>query len=444
MLISFTMQGYRSYNNRQMLSFLPLEKSIEDKSMDSFIYKDDNIRLLKIGAIYGANASGKTNILLALRAIFDFSLNFLPANYSFSSELDKTNVLNKDECKVPYIPFLNEVKECAYIIEVYSPENGKSYKYSIDLGNQGIVKESLEQKKGDYHKSEYVTIFERSIHKDDINIQYGIDDEQSFKSFSKLSRNREFKNFINHSLHSFQTGLGLLIRAGGEDFKEFARAFSDVIVRISDFSTQSILGKSLSDHIANRNGIHQTIINFIKIADPQVEDIVIDDKSKHPDFYYLINDKNIKIRYPDLSEGSKKLYMLSGDLLKIMWQGGVLAVDEIDSTLHPFVTALVLEELCKNEDFKGQVIFTAHSTTIIDFFNRSENQRLPKESISLIFRSEKAESEIKSYISLEDNGEYDRSGFSSYMMKNRFLTLPHSASWFIEDFTNINRTDIGE
>ena len=67
MLIKFSVENYRSIKNKVTLSF---EASNSDDLEDYFIINaGKDLRLLKLGLIYGANASGKTTLLERVRGV---------------------------------------------------------------------------------------------------------------------------------------------------------------------------------------------------------------------------------------------------------------------------------------------------------------------------------------------------------------------------------------
>ena len=71
MIAEFKIKNFYSLKDEQTLSFIPTnDKTSEDVYTENVA---DGIRLLKIGCIYGSNASGKTNILHAL----DFFSHFM-------------------------------------------------------------------------------------------------------------------------------------------------------------------------------------------------------------------------------------------------------------------------------------------------------------------------------------------------------------------------------
>ena len=66
MIIEFTVKNFRSIKNEQLLSFFAENKLKHHAGNISYV---DNIGVLKTCAIYGSNAAGKTNIILAFKAL---------------------------------------------------------------------------------------------------------------------------------------------------------------------------------------------------------------------------------------------------------------------------------------------------------------------------------------------------------------------------------------
>ena len=92
MLINFSIENFRSIKNKVTLSF---EASNSNDLEDYFIINaPNNVRLLKLGLIYGANASGKTTILKGLEFLQDLILE--PAEKKTEKRWGKNLGLGKE------------------------------------------------------------------------------------------------------------------------------------------------------------------------------------------------------------------------------------------------------------------------------------------------------------------------------------------------------------
>ena len=72
------------------------------------------------------------------------------------------------------------------------------------------------------------------------------------------------------------------------------------------------------------------------------------------------------------SFGTNKLFALAGLIIKIMNQGGVIFFDELDSSLHPMLTKLLINFFHNNHKNDSQLIFTTHETFILNKEFRSD------------------------------------------------------------------------
>ncbi len=126
MIINFNIQNFGSIKDRQTLSF-EAEKSAQLE--DYYVIKVGNFRLLKLGLIYGANASGKSTILKALNFLRDLVLN---------PEEKKTEELD-------FNPFLFDAatpkQNSSLSIEFL--QEGIRYYYEVEFNKKAIVKEKL-------------------------------------------------------------------------------------------------------------------------------------------------------------------------------------------------------------------------------------------------------------------------------------------------------------
>ncbi|HEY1201592.1 MAG TPA: AAA family ATPase, partial [Niastella sp.] len=140
MIIAFDVQNFGSVKERQRLSF-EAEKS--DHLEEYYVFEAaKGVRLLKLGLIYGANASGKSTILKALGFLRDLVLN---------PEEKKTDKLN-------FSPFLfdpNTPKQNS-ILSVEFLQNHVRYYYEVEFNRNAIIKERL-----DYYNPTKANIFKR-------------------------------------------------------------------------------------------------------------------------------------------------------------------------------------------------------------------------------------------------------------------------------------------
>ena len=142
-IISFSLENFGSIKEKQTLSF---EADKSDHLEDYYIINSAGFRLLKLGLIYGANASGKTTILNGLEFLRDIilepeekktdSLNFEP--FLFDEEtINKTSKLNIDfiqnEIRYDYEVEFTKTAIVSERLDNYNPNKANVFYRTTDL-----------------------------------------------------------------------------------------------------------------------------------------------------------------------------------------------------------------------------------------------------------------------------------------------------------------------
>ena len=129
MLIQFRFQNFKSFKDETILDLSAGKAQAHKNSVIEF----GNSKLLPVAAIYGANASGKSNLLEA----FNFMRTYVLESFGYGDEKKK---------KQRYTPFMSDTKDMQEsLFEVYfvREESGtiKYYNYGFTLGTDGVVEE---------------------------------------------------------------------------------------------------------------------------------------------------------------------------------------------------------------------------------------------------------------------------------------------------------------
>ena len=174
MFLQFTVNNFLSI--KEKATFSMLDSSKEDKN--SFYIRDYN--LLKTSVIYGANASGKTNILKAMSFMRTLVLN----KYKI---IQSTDIL-------PYSPFrLNtSTKESSSSFEMVFFIDEKKYRYGFELDNTTIYSEWLfEDEKGKEAK-----LFYRDIDEEDY-----VNNQKFKEGYSFFDKSNKKINIAQNSIN---------------------------------------------------------------------------------------------------------------------------------------------------------------------------------------------------------------------------------------------------
>ncbi|MGB9927154.1 MAG: AAA family ATPase [Methanosarcina sp.] len=326
-------------------------------SLPQNLIKTPKIRLLKSAAIFGANSSGKSNLIKAV--FFMHGLVATSHNFNINTEIKTSPYkLNTEYYKSPSS------------FEIKFIQEGITYKYGFSCDSKKIVDEYLFYAKG---KKEY-KIFERTNTK---KFSFGVDEKQQEFIKSKV---------IDNTLY-----LSRATQLGYQKTKVPYLFLSNLVININP-SWVDYTKKKLHEDPELKN----KILEILKKADfGGIENIDIKKEQKpvqrvdfninqnnessiqigneFKDFFEVKfihkdeNGKDIAFEGTEESEGTNKTLAMLGPLFDIMENGKVAFIDEFDSSLHPKITRLLIMLFHSDRNKEnGQLIFTTHDTTLLD------------------------------------------------------------------------------
>ena len=357
MLINFSVENFGPIRDKQTLSF---EAQKSSHLEDEYVIYANGLRLLKFAIIFGANASGKSTIIEALRFLYDL---ILYPNEKKSDELIFT-------------PFLfDETSDKKNtILSIDFLQNDARYYYSVEFNRTHIVSEELFL----IGKNERKTnVFKRSTdsQKQVSKIKFGREFKISkpaieilelhtlwnttvLSSFTKVNlEQKELKDstdWINN--HLFWTN------TPDDDFSNMVTDFIDLgiikkekvleIIQKADFNINDILYKELKT----------------SESDDTTKEFVI--RTSHK-----VKNSSYPLPFGMESDGTKRFYSLAGLLEMARVEPNLFAVDEIDASLHPDLVIHYLLMFMENVK-QSQLIVTTHNREILDDKNLFRNDAI--------------------------------------------------------------------
>ena len=269
MIQEFSIKNFLSIKNSQTISFVA---SSDDTSEDLLTYEINGIRLLKMIFIYGANASGKSNVLYALEAIWRIMFEPYPTK-EYSIRLYQPFALNKGKpIEFDIIFYINKIK----------------YHYNIVFDSNKIISEKMEYTP----KEKTSKFYERHYSKDeDIPvITFG-----STLGLSNKDKNYIIANTLNN--HSVLSTYGK-VSVNSSEFKVVYDFIKDNVHEIkNDTSIKEIAKEVLSDSEVKKN-----LLSALQKADINIDDFQLVDRDNN-----LPSDIRNQIAHDDeLPESFKK------------------------------------------------------------------------------------------------------------------------------------------
>lgn len=365
MLLKFKLENFKSYLDEQIFT---MERS-SDRILENHVIGDSENEALKFSAIYGANASGKTNLLEAIQ-YFQYLITTSKMLEVNDSLLYEPHKLSPDRGTTLGLLFL---------------KNNIKYYYEIKLNSKNILEEKLY-----YYKDRQNIIFERT---DISNIKINREFESEFTQMidktlnNKLflttiaawSDNDHIKNvtqfikedliiitkFDNSNLLEYTSSL---YTEGNEQFKnKFLKIFKDFgLKNLQDINVQIDERDILDEESANL--MPDRIQSIFSEIDQVLQNKGLKrSNSKRFDikFKYEYEDSQYFIDLYNESRGVIKLYELLGMFFTIIKEDKVLFIDEIECSIHPMVLSEILK-LFTQESSHSQLVFTTHNEMFLD------------------------------------------------------------------------------
>lgn len=404
MLIRFSFKNFKSFKNENCLDM----EATSLKEHEYNVAKTENGEYLKVSAIYGANASGKTNVLQA----FDYMKKriLVSDDSKKNSPIDEENIYS----------FMINNDPIALEVEILA-KNNKIYKYGFEVLKDTIISEWLFEKR----VNKFYAIFERennnvSMKPNKISDLVNIDERTLFLNiYSKIDRNNEdFSNVYDWFVNSMYLDLG------NPNFERF-------------------INNRVSLKILSDENYKKELLKFIKTIDSGIEGIrttpdsieAVKSNNGIIDIEVLHRGENGELKALPFyleSNGTRKMFHLFDFFIDALKNGMVLFVDELDAKLHPLLTRYIINLFHNSQTNigNGQLIYSTHDTVNLnkETFRRDEIwfAEKDKDGISEIYA-------LSDYI-LEDDKNAGKKVRNDATYNKDYLTGRYGAIPVLEDF----------
>ncbi len=411
MLIQFNFKNFKSFKEEASLDL----SSTKVSEHVEHIVNIANDKLLKVAAIYGANASGKSNIYEA----FEFMTYYVANSFIFGGE--NKSKLENDNPYMSVTPFLfdktsgnDESTFEVFFVDNKDPSQ-KTYQYGFAINKVEVLEEWL------YCKAktarEYKTVFYRKkgqelllpgIAKSSMeNIKIALEKETLIVSLgaklkiAKLKMIRDW--FLNNEVINYGNPQENLFRSRMIP-KEF-----------------------------NRKNVQKKVVDFFSSFDESIrgfniEEIENDNKEEKSYRIYslhkTVNSTDMAtIPLSNESSGTLKMFSLFPSLQEVFKQGSVLFIDELNAKLHPLLVRNIILSFLNPEinTRNAQLIFTTH-----DIWQLS-NDLLRRDEIWFVEKDKNGQSSLYSLADfVDDSGAKIRKdeSFAKNYLTGKYGAIP--------------------
>lgn len=449
MLIRFNVRNYLSFASRQdgkAQEFSMIPGKVRSKK--DHLYEDSKIKLLKFAAVYGANASGKSNLVKAMDFARKTIISGIPEGAS--EKYCKSYITNKD--KKSYFEFEIKLDDHIYaygfeamlslgkftsewLIELIDSDKEKVI-YERDIENAMFQMGGELKKKGLYEK---INVYMEDIRSDDSVLFISIMNQNKkdlYKQYPEANVIRKVFNWVKYKLdinYPDRPISNYSYMANAENVDEICRIISAFGTGITSYKLVDVAPEKVLSTVPDF--VRKDILKSLEKGSKEVKR----NKKKHgfslimrsdKDFFILNVDKEENVECQTIqfthnninslfslgeeSDGTVRLL----DLLEILLAGDdkTYIVDELDRCLHPSLTYKFIETFLKEAEKKNiQLVVTTHESRLMDF------DLLRRDEIWFVDKKKEGETDI--YSLEEYNERFDKKIDKAYL-EGRYGGVP--------------------
>ncbi|KFF06528.1 hypothetical protein B0A68_21425 [Flavobacterium reichenbachii] len=397
MFLNFRVSNFRSINETAELSMIPSDLKNPANifmKINHNATKNKDYYALTSAAIYGPNASGKSNIIKALREFVDYIKSSTDNKPNDPILLFNPFKLNNANIKIPSLFSIDMVIDNIL------------YTYSIEVVRDEIIKESLYF----FPKGISVKIFERKK-----------------QQFNKGNGYEGIFEVIKQRTNENQLFLGKAASENVEIIKRFYQKILSINIYTTELFHSHSFNKLFSNLVFKFNEKGTSLIkSLIKKLDTQVVDF--EERDDVIKTFHLDNKmQKIEFDFEEESSGTQRLVSFIPLVLLALRTGSVIVVDEFERSLHPDIAQYILgffNDLEVNK-FGAQFIFATHDVTLLSLENN-----LRRDQINLVEKNEKGETELYSVSDIKGIRE---GNFEKWYLEGRLGGLPNIAKETFRD-----------
>lgn len=389
----------------------------KDKNLDrtNLFEVDKDLKLLKSAAIYGANASGKSNLAQALSFMKWFAINS-------SKETQSTEKIN-----VEHFRLSTETESEPSFFEIVFVLDGQQYRYGFEADRDRVVSEWLFY----VPKVRETKLFEREGDRFSVSKTYKADgiQQKTRDNALFLSVSAQFNVEIAEQILEWLTSqLQIISGLNDEAYLEYT-----VNCLMGDKNKDEIiqLVKKLDLGIGEIEveQIEITVDSFPTELPDELKKLILKSGRGKATSINTVHKKfdsegnYISTEFFNLnqqeSEGTQKIFALAGSLVDVLKNGKVLVVDELDARLHPLISHAIIELFNSNQSNpnRAQLIFMTHDTNLLS------NKLFRRDQIWFTEKNRYGATDL--YSLAEYKGVRHDASFESDYIKGRYGAVPY-------------------
>lgn len=354
MLLYFSVGGFCSFKEIQDLFLTAyLGTRLKNTKYEKNFYIDKTNRVMKSAIIFGANASGKTNLILGLERLKDIIFNGI----NLPKDFNEKN-LNYDSNTIKFEIGILDKKE-------------NTYDYSIEFNKENLIYEKLECNDKIIYEFKNDTLFSKKLPKE-VNKIFSIISTETILKKLRDFQLEEINNFIL-SLENVKIKRNKGINYEAKD-------------------TPNLINENIKLRLEDKK---EEVLQIIKLLDYTIENLKFEKLGTANneivyDMYFLRERSKNKFYLGNESEGIRKIINLMLDLLEV-YEGKTIIIDELDSSISTISLIKLFNNFINvDNNINGQLIVTSHNLFLFD------NNIFEPQQIYIVNKKENLSSELYS------------------------------------------------
>mgnify|MGYP001156483871 FL=1 len=410
MLLMFKVKNYTSFKNE---SILDMRATAYVQHPTHVIHVNDKLGLLKTTALYGANASGKSNLISAM---------FFFEQYIFSQFINKNEnedfESNEIGMKMKLEPFgLSDDINDASEFDIIFLHNDKQIQYGFECTPKEVLNEWLfiDDKK----------VFERT----GTELSFGNKYQKMLGDYKKLPAKRLYIAVLEYFLdeEAKEVILGDFISFFTEEYN----VYTEILFESSVKGLAGMVG--LSKKLVSNKTYRKKVEHYLRLIDVGIKRLDVQtetifnertgEKKKekvvrtvhniYDETGNIIGEKFFDLRQE--STGTLRFLAYIQNIIEMISKGGVFIVDEMSARLHPLLTKLIVDIFCSSQNKKAQLIFTTHDISLLN------SNQFRRDEVVFVDKNERGESSL---YALSDLKVREDATFNKDYLQGKYGAIP--------------------
>lgn len=449
MLISFAVENFKSFDKRTEFNMIASNKLRNYKEKYRYV---NHVSILKSAVIYGANASGKSNLIKAFQFMkYCITDKEIPAS---SKQLFCKNKAENENRVSTFEITMSINDHCyAYGFDILLKEQKIVSEWILDLTDSEKVRILFKRENGHFEIDEALSSdsadFEKfKIYSDDLS-------ENDYVLFlSEMNRNKKINidsklYFFKEIYHWFENNLNIytpdtpitdfVYYYNNDSLQVVTKLIRSFDTGINDIKIRQLTKEELKDKLGI--GFYHDVLQRVKEkANKSKKEVRLSMRSKN-NFFNIATDKEseellittlsfshnkspYEFEFNEESDGTRRIFDLL-DVLLTKNKNTTYIIDEMDRSIHPILFKRFIELL--NEIHKinnTQLIFTTHESTVM------EQELFRKDQIWFVNKDENNLSNLYPFDKF--NERYDKKINKAYL-EGRYGAIPSFKHFDTED-----------